>query len=171
MITVEYCRMMAEYNGWMNERLYQCCLSMEDAERKKDRGAFFGSIHGTLNHILYGDLAFMSRFTGTPKDVPALGVDLYDDFSDLEHARQEMDTRIKHWAKDLTPDWLEQTLTYRSKVDNRARTAPHWVLVTHMFSHETHHRGQITTLLSQMGLDMGSTDIPFMPRFETDISS
>lgn len=162
---------MAEYNHWMNERLYQCCQSIEDADRKKDRGAFFGSIHSTLNHIVYGDLAFMSRFTRTPKEVPELGTDLYSSFEDLQHARQELDARILDWAGKLTPDWLEQSLTYTSKVDNRERTAPHWVLVTHMFSHETHHRGQITTLLNQMGLDMGSTDIPFMPRFETETAS
>lgn len=171
MITVEYCRMMAEYNVWMNERLYQCCQAMEDTARKKDRGAFFGSIHGTLNHILYGDLAFMSRFTGTPEEVPELGVELYSDFEDLQKARQELDTRMTNWSEGLTPDWLQQSLTYTSKVDNRARTAPHWVLVAQMFNHETHHRGQITTLLSQIGLDMGSTDIPFMPRFETEIAS
>ena len=165
MITAEYCRMMAEYNGWMNDRLYLCCQDMEDAARKEDRGAFFGSIHGTLNHILFGDLAFMSRFTGEPEKAPELGQELYSRFEDLRHARQDLDNRILNWSKELTPDWLEQNLTYISKVDNQSRTAPHWALVTHMFNHATHHRGQITTLLSQLGLDMGSTDIPFMPRF------
>ena len=171
MITVEYCRMMAEYNGWMNKKMYRCCQTMEDADRKKDRAAFFGSIHGTLNHILFGDLAFMSRFTGTPNEPPELGVDLYSDFGDLQAARQELDNRIEDWTRGLAPDWLAKTLTYTSKVDNRTRTVPRWVLVTHMFNHETHHRGQITTLLSQMGLDIGSTDIPFMPKFTDSITN
>ena len=149
----------------MNKKIYACCQSLADNERKKDRGAFFGSIHGTLNHILFGDLAFMSRFTGIPKDVPELGVELYATFVDLYEARQDMDIRLQDWSKGLTVEWLEQDLTFTSKVDNKRRTAPHWVLVTHMFNHQTHHRGQLTTLLSQMDLDVGSTDIPFMPRF------
>ena len=165
MISVHYCHTMAQYNSWMNDRLYDTCATLPDTERKKDLGAFFGSIHNTLNHILYGDLAFMSRFTGDPAQVPELGVELYDDFTELKSARSTLDRRISDWSLTIADDWLNEQLTYTSKVDGESRTVPHWVLVTHMFNHETHHRGQITTLLSQMGLDMGSTDIPFMPVF------
>lgn len=157
---------MAEYNRWMNARLYDLCASISDEDRKRDRGAFFGSIHSTLNHILYGDLAFMSRFTGDPSAVPELGVDLYTDFDELLRARSSLDERLVEWAALIGKEWLEQKLTYTSKVDGITRTVPQWVLVCHMFNHETHHRGQITTLLSQMGLDMGTTDIPFMPEFQ-----
>lgn len=166
MITAGYCKIMAEYNAWMNERLYELCASIPDEERKEDKGAFFGSIHGTLNHILYGDLAFMSRFTGDPVDVPELGVDLYSDFQELWLARITLDQRIVVWAAELNVDWLVQELTYISRVDGVSRTIPRWVLVVHMLNHETHHRGQVTTLLSQMGLDVGSTDLPFMPQFQ-----
>jgi len=165
MIDVSYCAAMAEYNQWMNERLYAACDILEDSERKKDRSAFFGSIHRTLNHILYGDLAFLSRFTGNPAVVPELGVDLYHEFQALWAARSKLDIRILDWAQSLSRDWLSEELTYESKVDGITRTVPRWILVTHMFNHETHHRGQITTLLSQMGLDIGTTDIPFMPCF------
>lgn len=157
---------MAEYNQWMNERLYAICATLSDRERKRDRSAFFGSIHRTLNHILYGDLAFMSRFTGTPRQAPELGVDLHESFQDLWRDRRALDARIHNWAQGLSPHWLRQDLTYKSKVDGVTRTIPRWVLVTHMFNHETHHRGQVTTLLSQLGLDIGTTDIPFMPKFE-----
>lgn len=167
MITTDYCRTMAEYNSWMNERLYVLCASMSDDERKQDKGAFFGSIHRTLNHILYGDLAFLSRFTGAPVEVPELGVDLHSDFEELRLARSTLDQRIIDWSKALTPHWLEQKLTYTSNVDGASRTVQQWVLVAHMFNHETHHRGQITTVLSQMGLDVGTTDLPFMPQFQT----
>lgn len=167
MINAEYCRVMADYNLWMNTRLFELCRSIDDAERKSDRGAFFGSIHRTLNHILYGDLAFMSRFTGNPAVVPELGVELHDDFDELWQSRSSLDKRILDWSSTLTANWLEEELTYTSKVDGLTRTVPRWVLVVHMLNHQTHHRGQITTILSQMDLDVGTTDIPFMPQFQS----
>ena len=72
---------------------------------------------------------------------------------------------IQAWSP-LSASWLAETLTYKGKIDGKTRTVPRWMLVTHMFNHQTHHRGQVTTLLSQMGLDVGSTDIPFMPQFD-----
>ena len=165
MITADHVRLMAEYNQWMNQRLYALCEPMGDAERKLDRGAFFGSIHSTLNHIYYGDLAFMSRFTGDPAEVPSISVDLHDDFAELTRARAALDARMVTWGAGLEPAWLETELTYTSKVDGVTRTLPNWMIVVHMLNHQTHHRGQITTLLNQMGLDIGTTDIPFMPRF------
>jgi uncharacterized damage-inducible protein DinB len=166
MITADYCRVMTDYNAWMNERLFDLCRSIDDIDRKKDSGAFFGSIHATLNHILYGDLAFMSRFTGDPAVVPALGVDVHDDFDDLWRSRASLDKRLREWSSTLDAPWLDELLTYTSKVDGVTRTVSRWVLVVHMLNHQTHHRGQITTVLSQMGLDMGTTDIPFMPQFQ-----
>lgn len=166
MITASHGQLMARYNEWMNARLYALCASLPDAALRQDRGAFFGSIYATLNHIAYGDLAFMSRFTGKPEAVPEPGADLFGTFERLRSERAELDRRILAWSESLTPSWLEQTLTYRSKIDGNTRTLPRWVLVTHMFNHQTHHRGQVTTLLSQMGLDVGTTDIPFMPQFE-----
>lgn len=168
MIDAEYCRTMSDYNAWMNRRLYALCAGMTDAQRKQDRGAFFSSIHLTLNHILYGDLAFMSRFTGDPAEVPAIHGELYGDFDELTQARERLDARISSWSVTLDQDWLSQNLTFFSKVDNKSRTLPRWLLLMHLFNHQTHHRGQITTLLSQMGLDIGPTDIPFMPRFMPD---
>ena len=154
---------MARYNQWMNERLYQTCEEISDEKRKENLGAVFGSIHSTLNHILYGDLAFLSRLTGDPEVVPAFGVDLLSDFDELRQERSRVDQRLLSWSTALTPEWLANSLTYTSKVDEASRTIEHWVIVTHMFNHQTHHRGQVTTLLSQLGLDMGTTDIPFMP--------
>ena len=166
MITSEHCELMARYNEWMNSRLYALCATLPDAELSKDRGAFFKSIYLTLNHITYGDLAFLSRFTGEPADVPEPAVELFNGFAQLRGAREALDQRLLAWAATLTPHWLAQPLTYASKIDGKLRTVPKWALVTHMFNHQTHHRGQVTTMLSQMGLDIGSTDIPFMPGFE-----
>ena len=166
MITTEHCQLMARYNEWMNSRLYAVCSGMPDAELHKDRGAFFKSIYLTLNHLAYGDLAFLSRFTGTPAIVPEPGVDLFESFTRLRAEREALDARLQAWSASITPQWLAEPLTYTSKIDGKTRTVQKWVLVTHMFNHQTHHRGQVTTLLSQMGVDVGSTDIPFMPEFE-----
>ena len=170
MINNAHYRVMAEYNEWMNTRLYSLCASLSDDELKKDRGAFFKSIYLTLNHITYGDLAFMSRFTGEPDVVPELNKELFSSFSVLHENRKNLDVRIIDWSDSLTESWLAEPLSYQSKVDGKLRTVPKWILVTHMFNHQTHHRGQVTTLLSQMGLDVGSTDIPFMPQFQDNIT-
>jgi uncharacterized damage-inducible protein DinB len=168
MITASHCLLMAQYNEWMNTRMYAMCAALPDAELHKDRGAFFKSIYATLNHIAYGDLAFMSRFTGNPGIVPEPGADLFGAFDLLRAERAALDQRILDWSASLSADWLAESLTYTSKIDGRTRTVPKWVLVTHMFNHQTHHRGQVTTLFSQMGLDVGTTDIPFMSQFHVD---
>ncbi|MBD2578979.1 DinB family protein [Oscillatoria sp. FACHB-1406] len=161
-------QLMAQYNQWMNSRLYELCATLPDTELRKERGAFFKSIYATLNHIAYGDLAFLSRFTGNPSVVPEPGDDLFGTFDLLRVQRAALDRRILVWSEALSPAWLAESLTYTSKIDGKTRTVPKWILVAHMFNHQTHHRGQVTTLLSQMGLDIGSTDIPFMPQFQAD---
>lgn len=163
MIDVEYCQTMARYNRWMNERLYELCARIPDSDRRKDRGAFFRSVHGTLNHILFGDLAFLLRFTGDPAQVPPLGQELYGDFAELRAVREKIDARLVEWTAGLSEQWLRAPFTYTSAVDGATRTLPTWILVVHLFNHEAHHRGQLTTLLSQMGHDPGVTDLPFMP--------
>jgi uncharacterized damage-inducible protein DinB len=158
---MNYYTMMANYNEWMNQKLYKLCADLPDPDRKLDRGAFFKSIHGTLNHILIGDLIWLGRFTQQPF-AGKVSDELYNDFSQLRAERERLDRTIVTWAQNLTPDWLEQNLTYISGIDRKTRTLPHWLLVTQMFNHQTHHRGQLTTLLSQMGLNPGVTDIPWM---------
>ena len=168
MIDTEYCRLMATYNSWMNRKVYAVCVALPESDLYKDRGAFFKSIYLTLNHIAYADLAFLSRFTGDPTKVPALAEDLFGSFAALQTERQRLDDRLAQWADSLTAEWLARSLTYTSKVDGRARTVPHWVLVSHIFNHQTHHRGQVTTMLTQLGRDIGGTDIPFMQQFQGD---
>ena len=165
MIDTKFCQLMAEYNAWMNSKVYAACSSLPQEALHEDEGAFFKSIYLTLNHIAYADLAFLSRFTGVPPEVPPLGEDLFGGFTKLRAEREKLDRRVLAWASTLTPDWLTLPLTYVSKVDGRERTVPRWALVTHLFNHQTHHRGQVTTLLSQRKIDVGFTDIPFMPQF------
>jgi uncharacterized damage-inducible protein DinB len=158
--------LMARYNQWMNENLYRVAADIPDALRKKDLGAFFKSVHGTLNHLLYGDKSWMGRFTGQPYTVTVIGQELYTDFEQLRTERAAMDSQIIDWSKGLSPQWLDSPFTYTSNVDRKTRTLPTSALVMHMFNHQTHHRGQVTTLLKQLGHDPGNTDIPWLPEFE-----
>ncbi len=119
MIAPSYCQLMARYNRWMNERLYALLAAVDDAERKRDRGAFFGSMHGTLNHLLWGDLMWLGRFVGEPCSVPAFGADMFADFAQLAREREVTDRRILDWAGGVSSEWLAGTLAYRSRVDGR----------------------------------------------------
>lgn len=153
---------MAQYNHWMNQKLYAICAEIPDSKRKEDLGAFFKSIHGTLNHLLFGDRAWIGRFIGEPFTAK-IGDDLYEDFNELVVQREITDLQIIEWSKNLSSEWLHQDFKYISGVDGKTRILPAWVLVTHMFNHQTHHRGQLTTLLSQLGYNPGVTDLPFLP--------
>jgi uncharacterized damage-inducible protein DinB len=163
MIDAEYCQTMAAYNGWMNRKLYEAAARLPDEERRADRGAFFGSIHSTLNHILWGDRVWLSRFNGGSYPVGAIGVDLYDAFAELLDARRAMDDEISSWAATVDNAALAGTLTWFSGVAQRELSRPRWLCVTQMFNHQTHHRGQVTTLLKQAGIDPGVTDLPLAP--------
>ena len=154
---------MAAYNGWMTEKVYAAAGKLSDAERKEDRGAFFKSVHSTLNHILFADRAWLGRFTGRTYEIKGMGVDLYENFADLTAAQSAINQDTIAFARDLTPDWLAGTQEWTSGMDGITRQRPRWLLVTHMFNHQTHHRGQVTTLLTQAGIDVGVTDLPFMP--------
>ena len=163
MIDAEYCQTMAAYNGWMNRNVYEAAARLSDGERKVDRGAFFRSIHSTLNHVLWGDRVWLPRFNGRTYSVGAIGVDLYDDFDDLLAARFAMDDEITAWAAGLADADLAGTLTWFSGVAQREMSRPRWLCVVQMFNHQTHHRGQVTTLLKQAGIDPGVTDLPWAP--------
>jgi uncharacterized damage-inducible protein DinB len=155
--------LMADYNAWMNRKLYAAAAGLPDAARKRDLGAFFKSLHGTLNHVLLIDLMFLARFTDQALPAGRLGEELHDDFDALRAEREATDIRILDWIAGLDRTWLVGALTFTSVVDGETRTLPRWVMLTQMFNHQTHHRGQATTLLKQLGVDPGITDIPWLP--------
>lgn len=160
----EHYQLMARYNQWMNQRLYLVCQSLSDELLKAELGAFFGSIYATLNHLVFADYAWMARFQDSP--VPyKLGEEICSGFAELTTVREQLDHTIITFSQNLTKAWLQSDITYYSGIDKRSRTLPAWALLTHMFNHQTHHRGQITTLLSQQGVDAGVTDIPWMPEW------
>jgi uncharacterized damage-inducible protein DinB len=165
MIGKSYIEAMSRYNRWQNENLYNAADSLGDEERKRDRGAFFGSIHGTLNHLLWADRVWMSRFAGTEK--PGGGIKdseaLYDRWEDLKSERATFDRFLVEWAAGLDPKWLEEDLRYYSGAAGRELSRPKAMLLVHMFNHQTHHRGQVHCMLTQSGAKPGDTDLPFMP--------
>ena len=164
MIALGYVRAMAEYNRWQNENQYGAAEGLSDTARKEPRGAFFGSIHATLNHLLWADQIWMSRFAGTPKPkAPGIpeSVGMYESWDDLKRERTAFDQVILDWAARLDPAWLEGDLTWLSGAVGRELSRPKWLLVTHMFNHQTHHRGQVHCMLTQAGVRPGTTDLPF----------
>ncbi len=154
---------MSSYNRWMNERLYACCAGLTDEQRKRDVGAFFKSIHGTLNHLLLADRMWFSRFTGERFIVRSLADELYAEFSDLARERVATDAAIERWVQGLSAADLAGELHYVGIAKPVPRHYPFWFALVHMFNHQTHHRGQLTTLLMQLGIDPGATDLISLP--------
>ena len=171
-------RAFARYNAWMNERLYAAAATLSDEERKRPRGAFFGSIHGTLSHLLLTDRAWLGRFTGDraiaeSRDAEGrpiamtgrLDQELYADFVLLRRERGRTDADITAWVATLGGARLAAPLAYRTTA-GMPQEHPLWWAVTHFFNHQTHHRGQVTTLLFQAGVDPGVTDMIALLRSE-----
>ena len=166
MISPAHVQLMARYNRWQNQSIFGAADTLEDQQRRADRRAFFGSIHATLNHLLWADRMWMHRLDGwpppRPKSIPE-SVDYYQDWSELKRERAKTDEDIIAWADSLDPAALSGDLTWFSGATGRELTMPRWLLITHIFNHQTHHRGQVHCLLTQLGAKPQATDLPFMP--------
>jgi uncharacterized damage-inducible protein DinB len=165
MIDLGYVQRMARYNRWQNENVYGVADTLTDAERKRPRGAFFGSIHATLNHLLWADRIWMSRLAGTPRPAGGIpeSVATYSEWSDLRRERTAFDTVMVDWADRLDAASLAGELSWFSGAAKAELRKPRWLLVTHMFNHQTHHRGQVHCMLTQADGKPGDTDLPLMP--------
>lgn len=159
----DHLRTLARYNRWANERLYAACRALADETYRADRGAFFGSIHGTLNHILVGDRAWLGRLEGVDRGIRSLDQILYDDLPALAEARSEEDARIIAFADGLVPERAEEPLVYRT-IAGEAQETPIGLVVLHMINHATHHRGQVHGLLSQVPTDPPPLDLIYFLR-------
>ena len=172
---VDNYRFLARYNCWINQRLYEACEALSDEGRKRDRGAFFGSIHRTLSHLVLADQVWLKRFAqcGTENGItfPSLGADvldmpeaytldmvLFEDWPGLKAKRAQLDAAIEAWAADMPESYPQLTMRY-SNSKGVQRAHPAWQALTHFFNHQTHHRGQATTLLTQAGGEVGLTDL------------
>jgi uncharacterized damage-inducible protein DinB len=158
-----YTRGMAAYNHWMNEKVYCCAAELSDEQRKHDMGAFFGSIHRTLNHLYVGDEAWMQRLHGEPVSMTSPAEVRFTDFDELWRARRALDQKIVDWAERVTDEFADGVFRFRSVTYQRDIEMPGWAAIVQVFNHQTHHRGQVTTLLKQLGKDPGPTDLPVMP--------
>lgn len=164
-----YCRLMAAYNRWMNRRLYDAAARLDDAERKRDRGAFFGSIHGTLNHLLVADRLWLGRFRGEPYRPPSLDHELHAELADLRREREAVDDAIVELVDGLSAERLGGWLAYETFLAPPGADGPVrkeiglLAALVHFFNHQTHHRGQVTDLLVQAGVDPGITDLLYLP--------
>ncbi|HUC12647.1 MAG TPA: DinB family protein [Stellaceae bacterium] len=161
MITAAYARTMAVYNAEMNRRLYNAAARLPDEARRLPRGAFWGSIHGTLTHILWGDRQWMSRFDNWPKPATPIkqSAQMIDDFGELMREREQADRNITRWAHQIDDAWLATDLVWFSGAANREMRAPKGLLVSHFFNHQTHHRGQAHAMLTAAGEETGDTDL------------
>ena len=151
--------MLAAYNAWANRRLYDAAGRISDADYRTDRGAFFGSLHGTLNHLLLGDRIWMHRFTGEGNEPAELDAILFEDFAGLRRAREHEDARIVVYVDSLDEARLDGTIRYRSTrspAEIEQRPAP---LLLHFFNHQTHHRGQAHCLLTSLAGEAPSLDL------------
>jgi len=165
MIDPAYVQRMARYNRWQNQNLYDVADQLADDERRRERGAFFGTIHGTLSHLLWGDQAWMARFAGTPKPQGGISTSaaLYPDWDKLKRERAAVDKAIIIWADELDPEWLAGDLTWHSFATGREMSKPKDMLVMHFFNHQTHHRGQVHCMLTQAGGKPHDTDLSLQP--------
>ena len=143
-------RMFAGYNAWCNERLYTAAAKLSGADYHADRGAFFKSVHGTLNHLLVGDRIWMQRFTGAGELPASLDAILYDDFPALRAARRAEDASISRYVESLGEDDLGCKIRYRTFSNPAEIEQVLSPALDHFFNHQTHHRGQAHALLSSV---------------------
>ncbi|MBU6460809.1 MAG: DinB family protein [Proteobacteria bacterium] len=161
---------MASYNQWMNARIYAAAGQLSPEALVEDRKAFFHSVQGTLNHLVVADIIWLKRFAAHPSSFMALdpvrvlnapsSLDewLYTDFTALSSYRDWLDRVVQDWAEELKEEDLSYSLSYTNMKGLKA-TKNFFDLILHFFNHQTHHRGQVTTLLSQAGVDVGVTDL------------
>ena len=155
----DHWRQMARYNTRANRLLYDAVAGLPDAEYRRTRAAFFGSIHGTLNHILLGDRIWMARFEGGTHPSTGLDAILHDGFADLRAAREAMDARIEAFVDRRVDDgFLAGSIRYTTNSGTEAED-PAVMLLAHLFNHQTHHRGQVHGLLSQTDVPPQSLDL------------
>ncbi len=156
--------MLAAYHAAMNRQVYASCEALTEAQLKDDSGVFFKSVLGTLNHMLLTDRVWLATFQGKKYDYESLDQVLFADFTELKSEREQTDRDIAAWLTSVSSEQLQDSFHDRL-------TFPLWVAVTHFFNHQTHHRGQVSALLSQQGIDYGTTDLPWVPEAMAAIES
>lgn len=140
---------MARYNRWANQRLYDACSGLDPAAYHQPRPAFFGSIHGTLNHVLVGDRHWLARIEGLPRPDLALDDQPCDDLASLKQAREAEDERMIRLTDSYDDATIDSVIRYRTITNPADIETPLHLCWLHVFNHQTHHRGQVHDQLSQ----------------------
>ncbi len=163
--------LMADYNKIMNKRMIESSKNLSNISLSENKGAFFKSVIGTLNHIMIGDILWLKRFLSYSnayaslepinkiKKPDELDSIIHDDLDSFQEKRSILDNMIIEWCSEIKENDLNGALkyiNYKGETHNKRLGD----LVLHLFLHQVHHRGQITTLLSQEGIDFGETDLP-----------
>ena len=155
---------MAHYNRWANRRLYQACAALDEEAYHQKRQAFFGSIHGTLNHILVGDRLWLARIEGLPKPDLKLDDHPYRDLASLDEARRSEDDRIVELTDGYDEAAIDRVVSYRMVTRPDDVQTPLHLCWLHLFNHQTHHRGQVHDQLSQTDIAPPSLDLIYYLR-------
>ncbi len=160
----------ARYNAWANDRLYNALARLDDGERKRERGAFFGSIHDTMNHILLADLIYRERLERKPTAFTRLDEVLHDDFGDLERAQRDNDRWYVGFCDELSDDSLAGTLSFKAvgMDEDEYFSLPLRLCLANLFQHQIHHRGQVHHMISHAGKEPPPLDIVKFGRGDAD---
>ena len=161
---IEHFRLLAGFNRWANGRIYDAAAALGDADYYKTRAcAFFGSIHGTLNHLLVVDRLWFGRLAGAVPAISHLDQILYEDFASLRAAREDEDERIVDQLKDMEEADLSKDcrFTLLSQPGERVMKPP--LMLATVFNHQTHHRGQVHAMLKEAGAEPPGLDIILYP--------
>lgn len=166
LIDPAYVKTFAAYNRWQNLSLFKAAAALDEAALRADRGAFFGSVHATLNHLLWADAVWLNRLCGFPRPVSAFpGLQETAGWRELSTRREQLDAAICAWAETLSPQDISGELTYTPGNRPTAVTMPRALAIMHMFNHQTHHRGQVHALLTGLGAAPEATDLALSERY------
>lgn len=147
----EHFKRLAAYNFWANARLYDAATALTDFERKRDIRGYFQSLHGVLNHLLVADRIWLHRLTGSGVAPARLDEIQFADFNALREAREIEDQRLSAYVAGLDPADFESVVEY-GNTRGEPKALQLKVILAHLFNHQTHHRGQATQMLRQLGV-------------------
>ncbi|WP_420392010.1 DinB family protein [Acuticoccus sp.] len=156
--------MLARYNAWANARAYDAADALPEADYRADCGAAFGSVHGTFNHLVVGDLIWMSRITGEGEAPTRLDAIVADDRRELRRTREALDARIRTFAEGLSDAAIAGTFSYTPITRPEPVTQPLGPVLLHVFNHQTHHRGQVHAMLTRLAGEAPALDLIYYQR-------
>ena len=154
-------QMFADYNRWANHCIYEACSALSEDEYHKDMGAFFGSAHKTLSHLLTADRIWQKRITGIGEAPNTLNAVPYESFAELWEARQAEDQRIINWIDGLSEADVGRVISYTPISTPTKVELPLGPILSHIFNHQTHHRGQVHTILTALGKPSIAIDLVY----------